>query len=177
MSRRPRPALIGLALAAAAVSGAASAQVVVNGSGVRAGGVVVDSSGVHTPGADVTSAGVSTRTTTTSTTARATGSQITIGRPGAGPGRSIVMGNGATRSIDCHGGPAQVLGNGNVLTLTNCSRLAVPGNKNVISVALVGADAVIEAPGNGNIVQYRGVAGAKPRAVVLGSGNRVSEAR
>ncbi len=139
-----------------ALAGSAAAQVI-DANGVRAGGVVIDSTGVHTPGADISARGV-----------RAGG-----GRRGGG---LTVIRNGATATMDCRGGDADVVGNRNRLRLENCSRLRVPGNGNDIIVSLVGAGE-IRVVGNGDTVRYRTAPGVRARVVVVGSAAHVSEAR
>ena len=150
------------ALATAALSlalaGPAAAQVI-DANGVRAGGVVIDSRGVHAPGADISARGVR---------AREGG-----GRRGGG---LTVVRNRVVATMDCRGGEAEILGNRNRLTLENCRRLSVPGNRNEITVSLVGP-AEISVMGNDDAVRYRTPPGVRARVSVMGSGAKVAEAR
>lgn len=143
-------------IVALAMAGAASAQVVVDGAGVRANGVVIDARGVHAPGADVYSRGERVR-------------------DGRGSGLTVTR-NGTTSTMDCRGGGAEILGNRNRLTLLNCSRLDVSGNRNDVTVALV-EPAEVSVLGNDDTVRYRTPPGVRARVSVAGSGARVSEDR
>ena len=134
-------------------AGPASAQVSVDDSGVRAAGVVIDSRGVHTPGADISERGVR------------------VGATGTHSGVSLLR-NGVTARMDCRGGAASISGNNNHLTLQDCSRLSLLGNRNDVVVSLVGS-AVIEVPGNRNQVTYTVVRGGEAKVSVLGSGDVV----
>lgn len=129
-----------------------TAQVRVDGTGVRTPGVRVDSSGVHTGNTDVTSRGVS------------------VGRGGG----TTIDTNGQHRSVSCGGGALTVNGNRNDLTISDCSRVTIAGNSNVASVDYRGPRGSLFVPGNRNSVRWHAGARTRVSASAPGTKNSVS---
>jgi hypothetical protein len=109
---------------------------------------------------------------------------ITVGgapRPAAAPAQAAPPATGGSLTInnnnvhqeaDCSGGAATVGGNGNTLTLKNCSLITVNGNDN--SVTALGAASLV-LNGNQNQIQWTENAdGSRPRVQDHGNGNRVA---
>lgn len=145
MTRLPLLALL-LVLPAAS-----AAQVRIGPNGIHSGDTAIDATGVHTDGADVTTSGVRTN----------------------GRGGVVIVTNGGTRSVDCHGGRLTLNGNRNRLDVANCTALTIAGNDNEVAARFAGSG-TIAVPGNHNRIAWR----AAPRANVsvnnLGTGNAVA---
>ena len=146
-----------LSAALAIAASPALAQVSVGNGVVRAGGVTVDSSGVHTPGAEVTGHGVAMRR----------GGGMRSGRS-----QSIVA-NGQHRTVDCGGGSLVVAGNSNVVTVSNCARVAVPGNNNQVTASFR-ANGAVSMPGNHNMLHWSAPETVKVGVDDPGTGNHVT---
>ena len=144
---RAFPPLLLLVLPAAVM-----AQVSIGPDGIRSGGTRIDAGGVHAPGAEVTAAGV---------------------RSGTGGG-TVILTNGGTRSVDCHGGRLTVDGNANRLDVVRCATVTVAGNDNVVT-ARFDAPGRIGVPGNRNRITWR--AGPRIQVQVSTLGNRNAVAR
>jgi len=85
----------------------------------------------------------------------------------------LVQAAGATRSVACNGGPAQVEGARNLIKFTGvCTGLQVRGDGNAISIPLSG-QSLIDIEGGHNRVRYSSSAGIQPRLRVVGDGTEV----
>lgn len=125
------PSLRPLALILLAAPAAVTAQVTIDGRGIRAGGTTIDATGVHTHGTDITRSGVT-----------------------AGRGQGIVINtNEQQRRIDCGGSTLTVNGNDNRFTVVNCRTVHVMGNDNVID-ARFAAPGRLTVMGNDDHVTY-----------------------
>ena len=81
--------------------------------------------------------------------------------------------SGLKRSYDCGGGPAEVRGHDNALTLRDCSQLTVSGSRNTLT--LEGAVRLIRVPGDDNRVSWSlGTDGKPPSIETSGSGNSIT---
>jgi hypothetical protein len=91
-----------------------------------------------------------------------------------GDGATVSIGeNGLRRTYDCAGGQAEVLGNDNQLTLRNCPKVTVSGNRNALT--LEGPVRLIRVPGDDNRVNWsQGVDGQAPSVETAGSGNSIT---
>jgi hypothetical protein len=87
----------------------------------------------------------------------------------------VIYDNELTKTIHCQDDEVIVNGNENELTIKGeCSRLYVPGNKNIIKVEAVAA---IDTPGNKNTVSWeKGIEGKKPSIRNLGTDNKIKKA-
>ena len=85
----------------------------------------------------------------------------------------LVQAAGATRTVACNGGAAQVEGARNLIKFTGvCTSLQVRGDGNAISIPLSGQSR-IDIEGGHNRVHYSAMAGIAPQLRIVGDGTEV----
>jgi DUF3060 family protein len=85
---------------------------------------------------------------------------VEVGNDEVASGKGIVvLQSGQKETLDCGGGPASVVGNGNILTLRNCTEVSVTGNDNHIDA---GEASAISVAGQSNQVTWTQRAGGAP---------------
>ena len=98
-----------------------------------------------------------------------------VGSVAAQSGNQVgFLSSGQTAKLDCRGGPAQIMGSTNVLTISGkCTALNVAGSGNRITIEFT-PNSTISVAGSNNAISWTGTDGKSPKLSTVGSSNTLT---